>query len=93
MYMVKRWETVNCEGPESSEPQKLPLVGVFTWGFCVLRSRGSTIRGGGHTTISSPGRSPKQPLPGMRLHDPLHGRQACSKFIAFDLGVGLICLR
>ena len=23
-------------------------------------------------TISSPGRSPKQPLPGTRLHDPLH---------------------
>ena len=38
---------------------------------------GSTIREGGDTTISSPGRSSKQPLPGMRLHDPLHGRQAC----------------
>ena len=46
---------------------------------------------GGDTTISSPGRSPKQPLPGMRLHDPLHGRQACPKFIAFDQGLGQIC--
>ena len=55
--------------------------------------RGSTIEEGGDTTTSSPGRSPKQPLPGMRLHDPLHGRQACPKFIAFDQGVGQICPR
>ena len=58
--------------------------------------RGSTIGEGGDTTISSPGRSPKQPLPGMRLHDlhdPLHGRQACREFIAFDQGVGQICPR
>ena len=39
--------------------------------------RGSTIGEGGDAMISSPGRSPKQPLPGMRLHDPLHGQQAC----------------
>ena len=55
--------------------------------------RGSTTGEGGDTTISSPGRSSKQPLPGMRLHDPLHGRQACPKFIAFDQGVGQICPR
>ena len=42
---------------------------------------------GGDSTISSLRRSPKQPLPGMRLHDPLHGRQACPKFIAFDQGL------
>ena len=58
-----------------------------------LLLRGSTIGEGGDTTISSPGRSPKRPLPGMRLHDPLHGRQACPKFIAFDQGVGQICPR
>ena len=52
--------------------------------------RGSTIREGGDTTISSPGRSSKQPIPWMRLHDPQHGRQACLKFIAFDQGVGQI---
>ena len=52
--------------------------------------RGSTIGGGRDTTILSPGRSPKQPLPGMRLHDPLHGRQAYPEFIAFDQGVGQI---
>ena len=34
----------------------------------------STIGGGGGTTILSPRRSPKQPLPGIGLHDPLHGR-------------------
>ena len=39
------------------------------------------------------GRSPKQPLPGMRLHDPRHGGQACPEFIAFDQGVGQICPR
>ena len=50
--------------------------------------RGSTIGEGGDTTISSPGRSPKQPLPGIGLHDPLHGRQACPEFMAFDQGVG-----
>ena len=55
-------------------------------------TRGSTITEAGYTTISSPGRSSKQPLPGMRLHDPLHGPQACPKFIAFDHGVGQIWL-
>ena len=59
----------------------------------LLSLRGSTIGEGGDTTISSPGRSPKQLLPGMRLHGPLHGRQACPKFIAFDEGVGQICPR
>ena len=54
-------------------------------------ARGSTTGEGGNMTISSPGRSPKQPLPGMRLHDSLHGRQACPIFIAFDQGVGQIC--
>ena len=39
-------------------------------------------------TISSPVGSSKQPLPGIGLHDPLHGRQACPEFIAFDQGVG-----
>ena len=52
--------------------------------------RGSTIGEGGDTMISSPGRSPKQPLPGIGLYDPLHGRQACLEFIAFDKGFGHI---
>ena len=42
-----------------------------TW----MKSR-STIGGVGDTTIPSPGWSTKQPLPGVGLHDPLHGRQA-----------------
>ena len=46
--------------------------------------RSPTIGEGGDTTISSPGRSPKQHLPGIGLHDPLHGRQTCPEFIAFD---------
>ena len=52
--------------------------------------RASTIEEDGDTTISSPERSPKQPLPGMILHDPLHGRQVCLEFIVFDQGVGQI---
>ena len=56
-------------------------------------SRGSTIGEGGDTTISSPGRSLKQPLLGIGLNDPLHGGQACPEFIAFDKGVGQICPR
>ena len=50
----------------------------------ISRRRSSTIGEDGDTTISSPGRSPKQPLPGIGLHDPLHGRQACPGFIASD---------
>ena len=42
-----------------------------SWLVVSLERRGSTIREGEDTTISSPGRSSKQPLPGMRLHDPL----------------------
>ena len=48
---------------------------------------------GGDVTISSPGRSPKQSLPGIGLHDLLHGRQACPEFITFDQGSGQICSR
>ena len=59
----------------------------------VLSARGSTIGEGRDATILSPGRSPKQPLPGIGLHDPLHGRQACPEFIAFDQGFGQICPR
>ena len=49
--------------------------------------------GGGDTTIVSSGRSPKQPLPGIGLHDPLHGRQACPKFNSFHEGIGQISPR
>ena len=53
----------------------------------------STNEEGGDTTIPSPGRSPKQTLPGIGLHDPLHGRQACPEFNSFYQGVGQICPR
>ena len=61
--------------------------------YSTIPRRGSTIGDGGDTTISSPGRSLKQPLQGMILHDPLHGQQACPELIAFDQGVGQICIR
>ena len=48
---------------------------------------------GGDTTIPSSERSPKQPLPGIGLHDPLHGRQACPEFNSFHQGVGQISPR
>ena len=43
----------------------------------------STIGGGGDTMFPSPGMTPKQPLPGIGLHDPLHGRQACHELNSF----------
>ena len=49
-----------------------------------------TIRGGGDTTIPSPGMASKQPLPGKELHDPLHGRLACPESNSFHQGVGQI---
>ena len=49
--------------------------------------------GGGNTTISSPWRLPKQPLLGIGLHDPLHGRQACPEINSFYEGAGQIILR
>ena len=54
-----------------------------------VESRASvpTIGGGEDTTIPSPGRSPKQPLPGIGLHDPLHGRQACPEFNSVHQGL------
>ena len=76
-------------------PNTLPRVAKPK--YCTRASRthclerGSTIGEGGDTTISSPGRSPTQPLSGIGLHDPLHGQQACPEFIAFDEGVGQIC--
>ena len=51
----------------------------------------STIGEGGDTTIPSPGRSPKQPLPGIGLNDPLQGRQACPECNSFYQRVGKIC--
>ena len=51
-----------------------------------------TIEGGGDTTIMFPGRSPKQPLTGIGIHDPLHGQQACPEFNSFQQGVGHISL-
>ena len=47
----------------------------------------STIERGGNTTISSPGMAPKQPLPEIGLHDPLHSRLACPEFNSFNQGV------
>ena len=49
--------------------------------------------GGGDTTIPSPWRSPKQSLPGIGLHDPVHSRQACPEFNSFHQGVGEISPR
>ena len=53
--------------------------------FCFLSV--STIGGGGDATIPSLGTSRKQPIPGTRLHDPLHGRQACPEISLFYQGV------
>ena len=53
-----------------------------------------TVGGGGDTANPSPGRSPKQALPGIGLHDdPLHGQEACPEFDSFHQGVGQISSR
>ena len=63
------------------------LVGRYVCVSC------STIGKGGDATIPSPRRSPKQPLPGIGLHDVLHGRQACPESNSFHQGVGHTCPR
>ena len=49
--------------------------------------------GGGDKTNPSPGRSPKQPLPGIGLYDPLYGRQAYPELNSFHQEVGQISTR
>ena len=75
------------------------LLCTQTWGlrcdslFCTETFWGlsvPTIGEGGDTTIPSPGMARKQPLPGIRLHDALHDRQACPEFNSFHQGVGQI---
>ena len=65
-----------------------PDIMMLTQSYYHRGTRGSTIGEGVDTTISSPWRSPKQPLPGIGQHNPLHGRQACPEFIALDQRVG-----
>ena len=43
--------------------------------------------GGAGIRDSVPGRSPKNHLPGIGLHDPLHGRQACPEIDSFHQGL------
>ena len=69
----------------ASRPSEHPLVYKVVEGF-------NDWGGRGHDDFV-PSEVAKQPLPGMRLHDPLHGRQPRPKFIAFDQGVGQICPR
>ena len=70
--------------------QSGPVILVI---LCHSRWSCSTIGEGGDTTIPSPGRSQKQPVPGIGPHDPLHGRQACPELKSFHQGVGQICPR
>ena len=79
----------NTETPDTAHQLDAEAVAAevaYTWSV-------STIGVGGDTTILFPGRSPKQPLPGIGLHDPLHGRQACPKLNSFHEGVGQISPR
>ena len=83
---VTLWRVIIKKGKESLEACYMAGKGG------VLQSC-STIGEGGDTTIPSPGRSPKQPLPGIELHDPLHGQQTCPELKSFHHGVGQICRR
>ena len=71
-------------------------MGVGKGNVQVVNVSVSTIRGGGDTMISSPGRSPKQkttPSGDIGPHYPLHGRQACPEFNFFHEGVGQLSPR
>ena len=61
--------------------------------FCVQKYRECFNDWGGNTTLLSPGRSTKQPLPVIGLHDPLHYRQACPECRSFNQGVDQISPR
>ena len=56
-------------------PQKV----YIDYRHIVARSVSTIGRGRGYDD-SVPGDGTKQPLPGTRLRDPLHGRQACPEF-------------
>ena len=74
----------------TSEIVVLHLFCHFFFFFIVRKNPSSsvpTIEGGGDTTIPSPGMARKQPLPGIELHDPPHGRQACPESNSFHQGV------
>ena len=60
--------------------------------FCIICEGFNDWGGRGYDDFV-PGEVTKTAPSGMRLHDTLHGRQACPKFIAFDQGVGPICPR
>ena len=76
---------------ELQQPGGITAVTLQKIAHVPALGRGSTIGEGGGTRISSPGRSPKQSLSGIELHDPLHDRRDCPESIAFDQGVGQIC--
>ena len=72
-------------GSSSTEQVVTPLLRLFdspAFHSQVFQRLG----GGGDTRILSPGMTPKQPLPGIVLHDPLHGRQACPQIILISPG-------
>ena len=73
----------SCETPKHSTNAMAPFS----------RAPLESFNDWGDVTILSPRRSPKQALPGIGLHSPLHGRQACPEFNSFYQGVGQICPR
>ena len=90
--IIKEKKTSRCEmhGVQGIIPLSLKF---FSTGDEIPGGSVSTIGGGGDTTILSPRRSPKQPLPGIGLHDPLHCRQACPESKSFNEGVDQISPR
>ena len=69
--------------PPTEMTSFLPLIRCAQGGHHFQIESVSTIGGDGDTTNSSPGRSPKQPLPGIGLHDPLHGGRCQTSFSLF----------
>ena len=85
--ITKNVRRIECtSGPSKIQVYK-PQVNMASKG--AGESFNDWVWGGGDvTTILFPGRSPKQPLPGLGLHDPLHDRKACSELNSLDQEVG-----
>ena len=70
------WNSPAGKTPYFGAPSNAPAGGYANTvpGAAYNRASRSTIGGVGDTTIPSPGWLSKLPLPGIGLHDPLHGR-------------------
>ena len=80
------------ETPKSNETDDRDYTVRYSGTIVVILGRAVQLLGGGHDN-SVPGEITKTAPSVIKLHDPLHGRQACPEFNLFYYGVGQICPR